>query len=31
MAAAVKYNCFTRDLGLKVHNLNTDALKVMLP
>lgn len=30
MAAYNKFNCFVGDLGLKVHNLDTDTLKVML-
>jgi hypothetical protein len=30
MAAFNKYDCFVGDLGLKLHNLNTDTLKVML-
>jgi len=25
-----KFNCFVSDLGLKLHNLNTDTLKVLL-
>jgi len=25
-----KFNCFVADLGLKLHNLNTDTLKVLL-
>lgn len=30
MAAYNKFNCFVGDLGLKLHNLNTDTLKVYL-
>lgn len=30
MAAFNKFDCFTTDLGLKLHNLNTDTLKVYL-
>jgi hypothetical protein len=30
MVAYNKFNCFVGDLGLKVHNLQSDALKVML-
>lgn len=30
MATFVKYNQFIADLGLKVHNLNTDSLKILL-
>lgn len=30
MAAFNKFNAFVADLGLKVHNLNTDSLKVYL-
>lgn len=30
MAVQVKFHAFARDLGLKVHHLNTDTLKVML-
>jgi hypothetical protein len=30
MAAFVKFNCFVGDLGLKLHNLDTDTLKVYL-
>ena len=30
MAAFQKFNCFVGDLGLKLHNLNTDVLKVYL-
>jgi hypothetical protein len=30
MAAFNKFQCFVGDLGLKLHNLNTDALKVYL-
>lgn len=30
MAAFTKFNQFVTDLGLKVHNLDTDTLKVML-
>jgi hypothetical protein len=30
MAAFNKFNCFVGDLGLKLHNLNTDTLKVYL-
>lgn len=30
MAAFNKFNCFVGDLGLKVHNLNTDAIKIYL-
>lgn len=30
MAAFNKFNCFSADLGLVKHNLNTDTLKVML-
>lgn len=30
MAAFNKFNCFVQDLGRKVHNLDTDTLKVML-
>ena len=30
MAAYVKYNQFVEDLGRKVHNLNSDTLKVAL-
>ena len=28
--AANKFNCFVGDVGLKVHNLNIDTLKIML-
>jgi hypothetical protein len=30
MAAFNKFQCFVGDVGLKLHNLNTDALKVYL-
>lgn len=30
MPTFTKFNCFTQDIGRKVHNLNTDTLKVML-
>jgi len=30
MAALTKFNCFSVDLATKVHNLNADALKVLL-
>jgi hypothetical protein len=30
MAAFNKFNCFVGDVGLKLHNLNTDTLKVYL-
>src|SRR5215469_13630859 len=30
MASFTKFNCFVADLANKVHNLGTDALKVML-
>lgn len=30
MASFVKYECFSEDLAKKVHNLDTDTLKVML-
>lgn len=30
MASYVKYNCFAQDVGRKVHNLNTDVLKIAL-
>jgi hypothetical protein len=30
MAAFNKFECFVGDLGLKLHNLNTDTLKVFL-
>lgn len=30
MAAFNKFNCFIGDLGLKLHNLDTDVLKVYL-
>ena len=30
MATYNKFNCFVGDLGLQVHNLNTDTLKVYL-
>ena len=30
MAAFNKFNCFVGDVGLQLHNLNTDTLKVML-
>lgn len=30
MASFVKYECFSEDLAEKVHNLDTDTLKVML-
>ena len=30
MATFTKFNCFTRDLGLGVHNLDTGALKIYL-
>ena len=30
MASFQKFNCFVGDLGLKIHNLNTDVLKVYL-
>jgi len=30
MAAFNKFNCFVGDIGLKLHNLNTDTLKVYL-
>jgi len=30
MAVANKFDCFVGDLGLKLHNLNTDTLKVYL-
>lgn len=30
MAAFQKFNCFSGDLAQKVHNLNSDALKIML-
>lgn len=30
MAAFNKFNAFAADIGLKVHNLNTDSMKVML-
>lgn len=30
MPTPTKFNCFIEDLGRKVHNLNTDTLKVML-
>jgi hypothetical protein len=30
MASFVKYNAFVQDLGRKVHNLNSDTLKIAL-
>src|SRR6185369_6641400 len=30
MASFVKFNCFVQDLGRKVHNLNSDTLKILL-
>ena len=30
MAAYNKFNCFSGDLAAKLHNLNTDTLKIML-
>lgn len=30
MAAFNKFDCFTKDLAIKVHNLNSDTLKVYL-
>jgi len=30
MATFNKFDCFVGDLGLKLHNLNTDTLKVYL-
>jgi hypothetical protein len=30
MVAAVKYQCFTQDVGRKLHNLDTDTLKIAL-
>ncbi len=30
MATFNKFNCFVGDVGLKLHNLNTDSLKVYL-
>lgn len=30
MASFNKFNCFVGDLGLKLHNLNTDSLQVYL-
>jgi len=30
MPTFVKFDCFTQDLGRKVHNLNADTIKVML-
>jgi hypothetical protein len=30
MVAYVKYHCFVADLGLEVHNLDTDTLKIAL-
>lgn len=30
MAAFNKFNCFVGDVGLKLHNLNTDTIKAML-
>jgi hypothetical protein len=30
MASYVKFNTFVGDLGLKVHNLNTDTIKIYL-
>lgn len=30
MPAFTKFNCFTQDVGRKIHNLNSDTLKVML-
>jgi hypothetical protein len=30
MVAAVKYQCFTQDVGRKLHNLDTDSLKIAL-
>ena len=30
MVAAVKYQCFTQDAGRKVHNLDSDTLKIAL-
>lgn len=30
MSAFNRFNCFSRDLGRKVHNLHADTLKIML-
>lgn len=30
MASFNRFNCFSKDLGRKVHNLHTDVLKIML-
>src|SRR5271170_3037890 len=30
MAAFNKFNCFVGDIGLKLHNLNTDSIEVYL-